>query len=284
YNTAVGKEAGPTSATLKNTAALGYKAIPASSNSVRIGNGSIVSIGGQVNWTVFSDERVKKDIRENVPGLSFIKGLRPVTYQYDLAKQNNLLGITNAPAKNDDDKDIEKIHFTGLIAQEVDKAATRAGYDFSGIDKTGPVMGLRYTEFIVPVIKAVQELAIENEELKKRLEKIEALLAAVTNASVSTQAAKLNTPLGAVAPSLEQNRPNPANATTVIPYHIPASAVNAKLIITDNIGNTVKSFTLTEKGNGQLTVDAGTLQAGTYYYTLFVDGKKADSKKMILAK
>ena len=35
------------------------------SNKIRIGNTYVTSIGGQVGWTIFSDSRVKKNIKEN---------------------------------------------------------------------------------------------------------------------------------------------------------------------------------------------------------------------------
>ncbi len=47
---------------------------------------------------------------------------------------------------------------TGFVAQDVETAAQSAGYDFSGVDvdkKTG-LYSLRYAEFVVPLVKAVQ--------------------------------------------------------------------------------------------------------------------------------
>ena len=60
------------------------------------------------------------------------------------------------PEKND----IEKIKFSGFIAQEVEQAAKDAGYDFSGVavpKKSTELYTLRYAEFVVPLVKAVQE-------------------------------------------------------------------------------------------------------------------------------
>ena len=81
HNSGLGYRAGPaTDAHLENTTAIGYLAVPTASNQVRIGNTSVTSIGGQVEWTAFSDGRFKKDIKEDVSGLEFIKELRPVSY------------------------------------------------------------------------------------------------------------------------------------------------------------------------------------------------------------
>ena len=62
---------------------------------------------------------------------------------------------------------------SGFIAQEVEQAAKEIGYDFSGVDapkNANDFYGIRYAEFVVPLVKAVQELSHENEQLKKKVE------------------------------------------------------------------------------------------------------------------
>jgi hypothetical protein len=54
----------------------------------------------------------------------------------------------------------EKITYTGFIAQEVEAAAQASDFDFSGVDKpksATDVYGLRYAEFVAPLVKAIQE-------------------------------------------------------------------------------------------------------------------------------
>ena len=140
----------------------------------------MITIGGQVGWTTYSDQRVKQNIEHNVPGLSFISLLQPVTYHYNIAREKELLGIKNDNEEWNGKHDIERIRFSGFIAQQVDAAANSIGYNFSGVDKAGNVMGLRYAEFVVPLVKAVQEqqqqidaLKLQNEKLLERLEKLE---------------------------------------------------------------------------------------------------------------
>ena len=182
-NTAIGYESDiVVGNNIHNSTALGSLTIVDASNKVRIGNDFITSIGGQVGWTSFSDGRIKQDIKENVTGLAFINLLKPVTYHFNLAKQYELMGRKDTmqwQGKND----IEKINFTSFIAQDVEAAAKKIEYDFSGVDKRGKIMGLRYAEFVVPLVKAVQELSKTNDELKKqnatlesRLAKLEAIM------------------------------------------------------------------------------------------------------------
>ncbi len=154
YNTALGYGADVNFSNQVNSMALGYQTQADTSNTVRIGDGSITSIGGQVGWTNFSDGRIKKNIKENVPGLAFIKLLKPVTYNFDLTKEYELRG-QKYTADWEGKHDIEKINFTGFVAQDVDAAAKKINYDFSGVDKRGKIMGFRYSEFVVPLVKAV---------------------------------------------------------------------------------------------------------------------------------
>ena len=149
FNTALGTSSDVDDVDFANATAIGFNALVDDSDKVRIGSSSVSSNGGQVAWTAYSDARIKKNIQENIPGLSFIESLRPVSYNFDVDAQNAITGIrdtTNYPSKYD----IEDISFSGFIAQEVDAAAQAVGYDFSGVDRSGKLLGLRYSEFVVP--------------------------------------------------------------------------------------------------------------------------------------
>ncbi|HAO46278.1 MAG TPA: tail fiber domain-containing protein, partial [Ferruginibacter sp.] len=167
---------------LFNTTSIGIDATCTGSDMVRIGNIFVGSIGGYQNWTNISDGRFKENVKENVPGLSFIKQLRPVTYQLNREKINEMNGVTERrkqtaaemgtmPAFLTGDKysDIT----TGFIAQEVEAAAQKAGFNFSGVDKPKndkDFYGLRYAEFVVPLVKGMQEQQAIIEDQKKELQ------------------------------------------------------------------------------------------------------------------
>jgi len=70
----------------------------------------------------------------------------------------------------------EKIVYTGFIAQEVEGVAKKLNYEFSGIDKPqdkNGLYGLRYAEFVVPLVKTVQELSKMNDEKDKKINALE---------------------------------------------------------------------------------------------------------------
>jgi hypothetical protein len=166
-NTFIGRGADATTSGLSNCIGVGGNGNLAIdlSNVARIGNSFITSIGGQVGWTTVSDMRTKRNVQEDVSGLAFIKALRPVTYTYDIDKENELMGIIDT-SNYQDKYAIEDIRFSGFLAQEVDAAAQKADYSFSGVDKSNLLWGLRYAEFVVPLVKAVQELDKKNETME----------------------------------------------------------------------------------------------------------------------
>lgn len=180
FGTFVGYTAYPGSDALSNVGGFGYNARPTASDQVRIGNSSVSSIGGYAGWTDFSDGRYKTNIKENVMGLKFIMKLRPITYQLDVRKlaavlnedqlpdPDGMVGNVNSSVLASRDKKAA-IVYTGFIAQEVEKAAKEVGYDFSGVDapkNSTDFYGLRYGEFVVPLVKAIQEQQKEIESLK----------------------------------------------------------------------------------------------------------------------
>lgn len=158
-----------------NSSALGQNVVITANNQVRIGNTNVSSIGGQVGWTTFSDARIKKNVREDVPGLLFIEKLKPVTYNYDLASLQKIQGGKGLL----DNSGFENMRFTGLLAQDVEAAAKSVGYDFSGIDKPANEFtpyGIRYAELVVPMIKAMQEMKALIDKQQQEIELLKAVL------------------------------------------------------------------------------------------------------------
>ena len=160
YNTALGYYAGFSGSNYSNSTAIGYYAVNTASNQVRIGNSSVTSIGGYRAWSNVSDARFKKNIEEKVIGLDFIMALRPVTYNLDMDAIANFHETPDSLRLEESERKAGKILQTGFIAQEVELAAKKLGYDFSGVDapkNDKDNYGLRYSEFVVPLVKAMQE-------------------------------------------------------------------------------------------------------------------------------
>ena len=182
-NTAVGYSSGTlTGYNVVNTVCIGNDgALGSLDNQVIIGNYSTGWNGGHQTWSTFSDARIKNNVKEDVPGLEFITLLRPVTYFKSIEAMRKITG--NKKTEEYPEKyDIEKIKYTGFLAQEVEKAAKEVGYDFSGVTipkDSNQLYSLSYEQFVVPLVKAVQEQQQQIEELKTENASLEARLAAI---------------------------------------------------------------------------------------------------------
>jgi len=317
-NTALGAGADVSTGNLSNATAIGASAIVGASNTVRIGNANVTSIGGFAPWTVFSDGRYKKDIKENVAGLAFINSLRPITYTINIQGLNEYYNKGRKQLSNDviannetvsaemkkAEDEASKIVHSGFIAQEVEASAEKLNYEFSGVDKPQSpdgLYGLRYDNFVVPLVKAVQELSktinekdakintLQNQndeeqkeidELKSEIRNLKSEIAELKSVTITGNS--LNTNLSDV--SLAQNTPNPFVNTTIINYSLPQKFTTAQIVITDKNGKQLKQLNISGAGRGSLNIDASTLSSGTYNYSLIVDGKITSTKQMILAK
>ncbi len=159
-NTFIGALADAASMGLFNSAAIGYNAVVDASNRVRIGNGSVNQIGGAVAWSNLSDIRQKKDIQEIGYGLDLVMALKPVEFRL---KDGN-----------------DRIDF-GFIAQDIE-ALVGDEYNILGVggdpDRT---LSLRYTDFIAPLVKAVQEQQVQIEEQKALIDALRAEIDEIKN-------------------------------------------------------------------------------------------------------
>ncbi len=284
-NTAIGLFSGYNVTTYSNTTSIGYNATAIASNQVRIGNSSVTSIGGQVSWTTLSDGRFKKEIKHDVPGLEFINKLEPVSYIIDKNAFDDFLKIPDSLRIKNNNAPITQ---SGFIAQDVEKILQEMNIsNFNGVDlpkNENDYYGIRYAEFVVPLVKSVQELSALDKENKlkigsleekiKNLEKIIIDAGLVSNVNTATQ----------LQSDLDQNNPNPFNSSTEIKCFVPSNATTAMLMIFDMNGKQVKTISITERGDCLVKVNAAELKgSGMYIYSLFIDNKEISTKRMILS-
>jgi len=288
WNTFVGYGADAGSSSYTNSSAFGTGAIASGSNYVAIGNTSVMTIKGQVNFGTYSDGRFKTNIKENVKGLEFIKKLRPVTYNVNTKALDDFL-IQNM---SDEAKKLHKasMDFTassamihsGFIAQEVEQAAKKAGYDNSIVNLPAndkDLYSLSYAELVVPLVKAVQELSGTVDSLKQ----------VIANAQVGNGNKTLDASIQGVSnvisgssALLYQNNPNPFSQTTTVKCFIPKNSQSASLLVFDMNGSLKKTISIGSKGEVNTIINGRELVSGMYYYTLLIDGQEIDTKKMIL--
>ena len=294
-NTALGIWTGLSALNLNFATAVGSQAVSNANHRLWLGN--VATTVWTNNSYNISDGRFKKNIEEEVKGIEFIKLLRPVTYNLDARKftehiTQNMPDSVRKNYFNLDFNNVSKIRQTGFIAQEVEEAAKKAGYNFSGVyspdkDNNTDTYGISYYQFVVPLVKAVQEqqAMIEaqkqaNETLLKRIETLEKMNG--VNKANSINGLDNNTSLGSGF-NMGQNEPNPFTHETVIPYTIPEQVNSAYMTLYDLSGKQVASFQITKKGSSSIKITSEKIAAGMYIYSIVADGKVVDSKRMIVA-
>jgi hypothetical protein len=285
YNSAVGYNAGVGGINFTNATAIGANATATASNRIRIGDGAILRIEANQPITVTSDGRFKNNVSEkDVKGIEFIKKLRPVVYNFDGEKYTNFVtkNMPDSIRKSFLKKDFSTANNTrqsGFIAQEVEKAAKESGYNFSGVyapENENDNYSIAYSTFVVPLVKAMQEQQVMIEKLQKEVEELKKTPAA--DLKVNTETVELSDNNNIV---LNQNVPNPFAQQTSISYNIPAAAASAQILFYGMDGRLMKTANLIGKGKGVLNVYANDLSNGSYMYSLVVDGKLIDTKKLV---
>jgi len=171
-------------------------------NQVLLGNTSVTQIRAAVTGiTAYSDKRFKTNISEDVKGLDFILRLRPVSYNENPEILHQIWGTPDSLVKKIDHSQIKNTRFVGLLAQEVHEAMKQSGYtSFTGIDiprNEKEVYSLRYVDFVMPMIKAIQEqqkmienLQEENENLKAKNQVLERKLSEIEKMKAEIEAIK----------------------------------------------------------------------------------------------
>ena len=168
FNTAIGYRSGY-NCKGSNNIIIGSDAdvpILTGNNQVRIGDTYITYAGIQVAWTITSDRRWKENIQPTNLGLGFISKLNPVSYT----------------RKNDEKQKVEY----GLIAQEFEEVLKEEGVTNAAmltIDGEGRYE-LRYNDLFVPIIKAIQELKSENDQLKAQLKDVKEMSVQLTEVKI----------------------------------------------------------------------------------------------------
>lgn len=216
--------------------------------------------------TETSDERLKTNIAPiEEDALSVIGKLNPVQFNWQQMELNGELcdSTKEKPKYFSPDIDFEQLHY-GFLAQEVRELLPNiVNEDGNGI------LGINYTELIPLLVIAVQDLKQQVKNLQGE------------NKSIKRQ--KLTDDLYTQT-VLYQNNPNPFDISTEIRYYLPADVQDASIYIYDMNGTQIKEYTITNSGDGSVTIQGSELKAGMYLYSLIADGQVIDTKRMILTK
>lgn len=172
----IGKSANTSTA---SSIAIGANAVSGSANLVYINSGDPTYgvIGGDRPWSNLSDARFKTNVYEDVPGLSFVTALKPVTYEleYKMFQEYIRKNIPDS-VKAEFLQSLDSLNFsgrqTGFLAQDVENICKNLNFQFDALHipdskNDTDYYSLAYSQFVVPLVKAVQEQQVMIEDLKQ---------------------------------------------------------------------------------------------------------------------
>jgi hypothetical protein len=243
---------------------------------------------------ITSDRRLKKNIEDFTDAMSIINKLKPKHYQFKDDVQYTPLHLPSGMHYGLIAQDLEQV-LPNLVHEEKFKIPVKAtplvikpksqdGKDANQYQQPTAateqtenldVKAVNYEELIPIMIKAMQE---QNEKIEALTEQVNALTASrqpgAGNAAVATKLSNI---------SLGQSIPNPANGTASIQYSNLPSGAQAQLLVSDVNGKMIKQMQL-NNNSGLIKLDISSLSAGTYTYSLLVNGKLIESKSMQVAR
>jgi hypothetical protein len=173
YNTLLGYEAMASAADGQHQIVLGsFRATGQGNNTFTFGkSGSQVTntFTSNANFSQSSDQRLKTNIEDNDLGLDFINDLKTKTYNW--LPSNEVPEELTSHYCEENQKDTE-VKMWGMLAQQVKEAMDNHGNsDFTGwLENSDGSQNISREMFVIPLIKAVQELTKKVEELEAKLD------------------------------------------------------------------------------------------------------------------
>ena len=238
---------------------------------------------------ITSDQMFKTNVESITNARDILQQLHPRNYTMDVANYPNF--------------NFESRKQYGFIAQEVEPVLpelVHASHHPAEVDTAGNIIrpavdykAINYNAFIPLTVAAINELGQQLQQkdsaigsLQEQVNHVMAMLNECCNRSSGTGSTS-EQPLQRVDLTdgqsivLEQNVPNPFAEQTTINYFLPDNVSKAQMLFYNAQGKLIQSAELTQKGKGQLNVFANDLSSGIYTYTLIVDGRIVETKKMV---
>lgn len=250
------------------------------------------SYAGFFNGDVFfngatypSDITIKQNIDSLSNAIAVLKQLKPKTFEYNHAVHPQM-NLRNGMQY-------------GLIAQDVETVLPilvtqntfPPTYDSVGavLSPSFLIKGVDYQQLIPILIKGIQEQQSIIDSLSQTLSEVITTVNSCCNSNHSMQQNGNNNSIASQdvelkdeqSVILESNVPNPFAEQTTISYFLPDNVKKAQMLFYNVQGKLIQSVDLNERGKGNLNVFAQDLSSGIYTYTLVVDGKVFETKKMI---
>jgi len=249
-------------------------------------DGSIAVYGTIV---LSSDERLKRDILPISNQSVNLYKLNGKTYKKDLPFDSTSVSYRNCADKSISADKVEirtKVYSQntefGFLAQELKEVFPNlVSQDSKGYYRVD------YIGLIPVIVESLKEQKAQIDTQAKQIADLTDLVNKSTSTPKKVGASQTSSTLETDVlsyPVLNQNIPNPFNATTTMGFYLPTTVNSAVIYVYDMNGVQLKSYPITQRDKGNITIQGSELNAGIYLYTLIADGKVIDTKRMILTK
>lgn len=210
----------------------------------------------------YSDARAKDNIKTLTTGLDAILQLRPVSYTWKPETSVALVSSTESGSSVANGPVEEGQTQYGFLAQEVESVLP----DAVKTDEEGHKL-INYTAIIPVLVQAVQQLQATVAEQSVKI-------AELSNGSLEV-AAKTTSPYKIVSCT-----PNPAKEQVSITTRLDSSVYTASIIVSSLTGIHEKTLQISS-ASPSVTASISNLDKGMHIVSLFVNGKLADSYRLI---
>jgi hypothetical protein len=246
------------------------------------------------NTYYYSDPKLKENIQDYAGALDQLKKLPVKSYNFKMQEYPNM----NLPKGNQIgvlSTDM-KLVFPNLVKPAIHPAGKK--------DKENIAFdAVNYNALIPVLLQAVKELDAKTDSLTTNNTLTNTVAAQQAQIAAQTQQiAELRSmiedlcnngcagfnPKGnsqsTQSAALYQSIPNPTSGAAGIGYMIGFAFSNALIQVSDKTGSIIGQYTIAAQGTGSVTFDSSSVAAGTYNYSLIIDGKVYATKTMVIVK
>lgn len=246
---------------------------------------------------ITSDARMKENVQSIENPLGILSKVNGVSYSYrfselqnnkkpddrDFLTQQNLGENSNINTTlTEKERQYEQLEERIKQREKAEANRKRIGFMAQDIQKVLPelvqtdekgIMSIDYIGFIPLIVESLKQMQQTIQDQQKEIETLQSLLPPETKSMFRSTS---NEEVSVVEGAKLYNR-----AGASVAYTLPITFNTAHLKVFDISGRLLKKITLT--GNSSIVdLNSSEIGYGTFIYTLFVDGKKADMLKKIV--
>ena len=259
------------------------------------------------NTYYYSDPKLKENIKVYAGALDQLKKLPVKSYTFRNSEypkmglpQGNQIGVLSTDLKEvfpnlvkggihpGRDKDDPKVTFEAVNYNALIPVLVEAVQELDAKTNTNPA-----NDEVAKTIAAQQtQIAAQSQQLTEQSKQIADLRTMIEDlCSTGCAGFKPNvSPASGTSPVtgsavLYQSTPNPTSGSAVIAYAINMPFTTATIQVSDKGGKAIRQYTIQQQGAGSVTFEGSAIAAaGSYTYSLIIDGRVYDTKSMVIVK